>query len=246
MDYNSLITAIPAKWKANIIQYGDKASNENAEDIFLGKSCYNVDCLNSKTIYNILVNRIVTVPTAIDRWIDEFPFLNDHDFTNFFLLPNFAATNTKMQVFQFKIIHRIVACTSNLKKWGITDHNTCSQCGTIETIEHLFFYCNEVHTLWKRIENWLKYTLDIDISLSVVDIILGVPFPQNDNLLLNLNHIILMTKWYIYKTRLEKQNLFFLHCLKELTTSISMEYYIAGLHLETGQPNKWQILYDVL
>ena len=252
MDYNSLINAIPSKWKTNVKLYAPTITNANEITVYINESSYKLDCLNNKTIYNILIKRIATTPTALHRWIDEFPFLSDTDFARFFQLPNLVATDTKMQVFQFKILHRIIPCKLNLKRWGISEHDVCNTCGIIETIEHLFFYCNDAQNLWKRIEYWIQNTLDIHIHLSVVGVLFGVPFQKNDPILLSINHIILVAKRYIYKTKLENhsnhlnQSLFSLNDLNELKSSIYIEHFIEALHMEPNVPNKWNTLHDVL
>ena len=40
----------------------------------------------TKVVYWDLINTIVKQPTAIQHWIEEFPFLHDNDFDDFFLI----------------------------------------------------------------------------------------------------------------------------------------------------------------
>ena len=111
----------------------------------------------------------------------------------------------------------------------------------IETIEHLFVYCNQVQSFWSQITNWMKNNLETNILLATVDILFGIPFKKHDNVLHNINFIVLMAKWYIYRCSLENDKLFLLTFLLELKGSINIEYLIESLNVNNN-PNKWETL----
>ena len=56
--------------------------------------------------------------------------------------------------FQFQIVHNIVNCASNLKKWGIRESEMCIYCkkknlNIDDTLVHAFIEC-------QAIQNWLQ------------------------------------------------------------------------------------------
>ena len=176
-----------------------------SEDIivFLENQSHSVTTITSKIICGIFVKRMFKTPSALAKWIDEFPFLNDEDFKKFFLLPNKVVRNTKLHVFQYKILNRITACHVNLKKWGLSDHNQCGWCSNVESIQHLFFDCSKVQFLWKGIENWFSSNFNTKIHLSIVDILFGIPYTK-DTLLLYINLIIFYAKYFLFKLKCEE------------------------------------------
>ena len=123
MDYNSLITAIPTLWRSMMKTVNSVSSGRqvkpNSNIICIGNTLYDIDLLSNKKFYNMFITHIITVPTSLSKWIDEFPFLNDKDFDRFYVLPSMVVTDIKCQVFQFKILHRMIVCKCNPMKWGV-------------------------------------------------------------------------------------------------------------------------------
>ena len=66
----------------------------------------------------------------------------------------FLCTNeSKLRVFQFKLVHRKLATNYFLFKIGIK----CSFCKeSLETLLHLFWECPFVKSFWNEISNWMK------------------------------------------------------------------------------------------
>lgn len=120
MEYNSLIDSIPKHW---LTMLKDNKSSELTPTLQIDNlirarnTFYNTNTLTNKVFYNIYIVKRQRPPTSHCKWIDEFPFLNDEDFKNFYILPLRVITDTKVQVFQFKLLHRIIACKTKLLKW---------------------------------------------------------------------------------------------------------------------------------
>ena len=65
--------------------------------------------------------------------------------------------STKLIEFQFKLLHKRLPTNSYLYKIKIKDNENCSFCKMQkEEIIHLFWNCEHVTRLWKRIEEMLK------------------------------------------------------------------------------------------
>ena len=87
---------------------------------------------------------------------------------------------------------------------------------------------------------WTKNNLDMNITLSTVDILFGIPFEKKNHVFLYLNYIILIAKWYVYRCSFYDDRLFLMTFLLELKSSVYIEYYIESLKLN-DTPNKWEL-----
>jgi hypothetical protein len=152
-----------------------------------------------------MISGIVKQPTAVQHWIEEFPFLHDNDFEDFFMIAH-KVGDVKLQCFQYKILNRIFPCNYMLKKWKISDTDKCL-CGEIDTIEHSLFYCNESRKLWENISQWVNEIFHVKIPLRIVNVLLGIPHRQSqDNVLDILNFMIIHGKWYIHCCKKKSKN----------------------------------------
>ena len=64
---------------------------------------------------------------------------------------------TKLQDFQYKLIHRILITNSSLYKCGLKETELCTFCTeTKESLVDIFWECNYVPNFWLAIGNFLK------------------------------------------------------------------------------------------
>ncbi len=161
LQYMSLIDAIPSTWKfsykKNVISCNTKLNKAKGKSI-VGEMVDKVNCLKSATVYQILIQRLNIVPTAEEKWVEEFPALNQIHFKNFYILPYKTVSDSKIHVFQYKLLHRILACKHNLFKWKIIDNDKRTHCNEIKTIEHLFYNCSQAKSFITQIEYWINRT----------------------------------------------------------------------------------------
>ena len=74
-----------------------------------------------------------------NKWITE---LNHQD------------KDSKLQWFQFKIVHRIIGTNHLLSKMGLKENDYCSFCNqSPETIVHLFWECRHFFYFWANFKN---------------------------------------------------------------------------------------------
>ena len=71
--------------------------------------------------------------------------------------PPFCSTkDTKIIIFQFKLLHRRLATNDYLNKIGIRDNDICTFCRTEkESLFHLFWSCIETSCFWQDFIKWL-------------------------------------------------------------------------------------------
>ena len=71
-------------------------------------------------------------------------------------LPFCSTKDTKLIIFQFKLLHRRLATNDFLNKIGIRDDDICTFCRTEkETLSHLFWSCCETSCFWQGFMKWL-------------------------------------------------------------------------------------------
>lgn len=70
----------------------------------------------------------------------------------------------------------------------------------IESIEHLFLYCNMTKTFWQAFCSWLSNCNINTQSFTIIDIFFGM-FNIGDDFII-LNHLILTAKFHIYGRKL--------------------------------------------
>ena len=93
-------------------------------------------------------------------------------------------------------------------KIGQRVDNLCNFCKKeAETIEHLFAECNEVTKIWSKLQKWVRSKLGIPFVLNKTHILFGTDLNICNSA---INLIILLTKFYIYRTRCQGSSLSFI------------------------------------
>ncbi len=59
----------------------------------------------------------------------------------------------KLKEYNFKLLHGILPCNLNLRKWKIRTDDSCDLCGNTQSIEHLLYSCIYIQPLWGIINN---------------------------------------------------------------------------------------------
>ena len=210
LQYVSLIDAVPSNWKSAYKKHGDSFNVKSSKNkIIGGEMVEDLHCLKIVTVYQTLIQQISKPPMAEDKWSEEFPILHRNDFKKFYTIPNRTVSDSKICVFQYKLLNRILPCKYNLCKWKLLDDDKCTFCNETETIEHLFYYCSQSKRFIAQVEDWLNRTYGKHYSISVIDFLFGVPLSSLDKFLQTLNWVILYAKWYMYTCNLAKENFFY-------------------------------------
>ena len=230
MKYNSLRSAIPADWK-KMIKDTSKKTNvcktrlNNEPFIKIYKSLKPLSKCTNKLIYNKLLCNQTKPPTAIEKWINMFPFLETEDWTPIFKRAFDITKEPYLQSFQYKILNRILNTNENLHKWKILNSSECKFCGEVDVIEHHLFYCNISERFWIRLKDWMIDNVGYGFELTVCEVIFGIPDTNNPDIKL-LNFLILMGKWYINKCKSNETQIYFLEFLMILKNKVNLMTYI--------------------
>lgn len=139
LRYFGIISAIPRKWKELISSSNSTIEiNENVEPFMINNNkCVPVATLSTKLLYNALQANIT--PTANNRW--EHQGLVPEDWSVIYNIPYTCTASTKLQSFQYQVLHRYIPTRKFLHFREIVDSARCIDCDGIDSLVHYFFTC---------------------------------------------------------------------------------------------------------
>ena len=158
-----------------------------------------------KEAYKLIVKGITSAPDkSQSKWIADCKnYENLINWEKSYILPFYCTKETKLQTFQFKLLHRKIATNDYLYKIGISLTDICTFCEqNTESLIHLFWDCELVQTFWKKIQHWLiqrqikpqDFFLTLPTCLGLVD--------STEDIL--LHHALLIGRYHIYSSKLKK------------------------------------------
>jgi hypothetical protein len=134
-------------------------------------------------------------PTSQQKWsVILNSEIEPSDWKIYYQLPFKITTDTSIQWFQVRILHRIIGTNYLLYKMKIKDNPFCTFCRKeLETIEHIFWECERSKQLYKSLKNRFESLPEIDETVAI--------FGFNNNNLLSENLLLTYTKLYLYKSK---------------------------------------------
>lgn len=169
-EYNALINAIPLSWKEKILILDTTETvNVATKDIesFNAKPKFIKKFLQSK-----VNNEERSTPRACDFWRQKHNIEVDK---SVWLMSRNATKEVRLLELQWKIIHNIYPTNILLQKMKISDTKNCPYCrDTVDYIEHFFYECDYVKTLWNYIENMFMVVLQKKIVLTLQMVMCGI------------------------------------------------------------------------
>ena len=166
---------------------------DNKEVRLLNKS-------DAKKIYHFFSSKTNIKPTCILKWQSIYPNIQDTEWTNIFRNSFITSRETSIQSFQYKILHRIVACRKKLHEMKLVDNPICEVCPEVDHLQHFFFHCSYVYTFWTMLFSWFNATLNYDFTIDEKDILFGF-YGIGDSIFVT-HYVILNAKQYIYENRI--------------------------------------------
>ncbi len=202
--------SIPTEWKRTMKNYKAVYPFDTESIVINGKFCL-LSKLKSKDVYNKLTADIVWEPTCKRKWSESFPGFNDADenlWDNIFCLTFSITRETKLQSFQYRLLHRIIPCQKRLYDMKLSDSPKCKFCNDDDDIIHFMLYCLKVKEFWNSFFLWWNRMSDFRIAYNYEDIEESIlfGFQPKGNTFEVLNFCILQAKYYIYIQRMFKDN----------------------------------------
>ena len=181
---------------------------------------------NKDFYWSIINTKIRPAAQAETAWRNQFG-IEITELSKYYKLPFESIRQTKIQCMQYKIINNIYACILKLYHWKIKNSSQCKYCDQVDNVLHHFYYCNDIKLFWNSFHNWWSQTCKKCIyvqALTAKQVVLGITEkvchkPQ-------LNYIILLAKWYIFRSKYLGEACFFIEYLSELKNNLESERVI--------------------
>ena len=237
MSWIGLVESIPQPWKREIKLFALQ-SDEGYSPRSLRREPF-LPNLTVKETYKTLIRPLVQQPTA-QKSIERVLQTNDIDWATVYLLPQKATIESRMRIFQYKILNNILYLNNRLHKFGYAESSLCSLCNSeTETMVHLFCHCSKTIQMWNLLSNWCKECLTLP-TLEPSTAILGFCDIKDEKSKL-INHILILFKYFIYANRNIKHAVNF-YALKLFISSVQkIEQKIAFNRKKLEQHfSKWQ------
>ena len=111
-----------------------------------------------------------------------------------------AKLETKIRIFQYKLLNNVLYLNKNLFQFGIISQSKCSFCELYdETPLHIFYKCTYVQNWWNQLRLYLLGKVALP-ALNPQSAIFGFTDVSHHNFLL-VNHLLLIFKYDIYNSR---------------------------------------------
>ena len=195
LEYYGIMNSIPIEWKEKFEQEILMDVPNIYEQIVETK-------LSTKIIYLRFSEDETIIEQLCNRWNEKYT-LNTcfEELRKCFININHITLSTKHRSFLYRLLHIAIITNKDLFLWKMSNTDKCTFCNVeVETILHLFCSCKAVKLLWNNIKQWIYNTTQEVLDLNDHNTILC---NYDDKL---LNHVVLITMQYIYRSR----------CLKEI------------------------------
>ena len=108
------------------------------------------------------------------------------------------------------------------------DSRLCTFCKLkIESIEHLFLYCNMTKTFWQAFFSWFRNCNINTQSFTIIYILFGM-FNVGDDFII-VYHLILAAKFYLYRCKLNGVHPILRVCKARIKPVYQVEKKIASI-----------------
>ena len=162
---------------------------------------YKITDKKSNFFYQNMILADVEKPSCLDFWTMNSPILiTVHVFYRICYKKVKAIKDPKLAETNFKILHNILPCNSNLFRWKLKTNNQCDICGKIETVHHLLFECSYAQAIWKDVENVLG------IKVTLAKVLFGLDLADDLNYILSIVCYCIYKEWLICSFEHKQRN----------------------------------------
>ena len=157
----------------------------------------NLKKAKSRDFYTEFLEDNLEAPTAIFKWLKDYD-LNEDMFYKSLPMVQTCTKEPKLLALQFKIIHNIINCKSNLFKWKISEDDICEFCKTSEKddIIHALFRCDHTKQFLTEIFRRIDPFSTCFGKLEIESFLFGVEDPAQNVIILVLKKYILNVRTY--------------------------------------------------
>ena len=225
LRYMGIISAIPTLWKDKIkgtfsetININDRNSRPHIYVTVQDKRV-SLHKIRTRGFYNLGLE--ICIPTALKRW--EYEGLAPQKWSDILYLPYTCTRSTKLQSFQFQVIHRYVPTKKFLYLRRLVDTPNCPNCGMVDTLIHHFFLCHMVRSFWENVFAYINRHYEERLQPTLHNVLFG---------LLNVPHVfnllIIIGKQYVHTCYLRERSVVFQVFLSQVSEMHKTERKVAA------------------
>ena len=175
-------------------------------------------------LYNLLLKKFFVPPIAETKILKR--GFTPETIQKVYELPLQIKCDIKITMFQYKIIHNILATKMSLFRAKMSDNDVRPQClADTHSLDHMFLRCSSVIAFWKTFRNWWTNKTKQQLTLSNSMILYGV-FDKTEHGY-SLNYVLLTAKFSIYCSGLHDEKLSFDSFLIRLKEKLKIQKEIA-------------------
>ena len=138
LDILSLRSAIPREWKDSLTKEITNVNSSSFKIIFVHHGLHiPINKLTAKDVYAILLEHKEVQVISQERWEESFNIeISKDKWEKIYCLPFKCTIESRLQAFQYKILHRFASHNYLLKKYKLSENENCTLCQSVETLEH--------------------------------------------------------------------------------------------------------------
>ena len=190
LTYNGLLSAIPNLWKKSILN--SEPLNNSGEHSLTSAN------VTAKIAHKMFVLRMLEPPN-VERILAE----QNLTFKAIYELPFKVKMENKLRCFQYKVVHNILPTNSKLYKMKLRTSPSCDRCNhPHENLLHLLYECPSTQIFWQMVISWRNEKTWENVTLNATDILYG--YKPVLNVCLALNHYVIIAKYHIFLSWLNK------------------------------------------
>ena len=158
-----LIAAIPSGWKCELQSINGSNRKDDQPTIHSSITC--------KRARNMLIQKKFKEPLASSRLqrlgVDETMI------SAIYKLPFRITRETKLSIFQYKIIHNILPCRNLLYKMNISESPLCEFCNEVESLLHMLVNCPNIRDHWNSVLLWWNNQNNVIYNFDELELMYG-------------------------------------------------------------------------
>ena len=200
-----LISAIPYRWKC-ALRPGCIMNNQDTEP----NTTMEISAITSKKARNILIQRKFEEPLASPRLCRQ--GVDSSKLSAIYMLPFKITKETKLSIFQYKIICNILPHGVLLHKMKIVNSPLCIYSDSLGMLSHMLVNCIVIQKFWDQVISWWKNHSGECLLINDLSEMNG--YKPEDPKMHILNYYILLGKRHIFLQRMELKPPSFDHFLE--------------------------------
>ena len=169
LKWYGVFRSIPSRWKK---AQGSRNADENmiSEDSQCGIEANGqfmpINSVTAELVYKLRIGHKFLPLTSMKLLSTKFNIDDQKTWPSVYLLPAIATLDTKIRMFQYKILNNIFYLNPFIKillyHMNLVESPLCSLCKKeVETISHLFLRCEFSTRRWAEAQKWSSFTMTL-------------------------------------------------------------------------------------